>query len=225
MLSTLDGIARAGYEVRVAAPSAGPLADALHNAGVAVVAFEPRDATGVRLPLVELRHQLAEILRKHHPALLHANSLAMGRLSGPVAMDLSLRSISHLRDIVTLSRQAIDDLNCHNRLLAVSEATRQFHLAQGLAEEKTFVLHNGVDLEVFRPRPPTGYLHRQLGLDSDVPLIGTIGQISLRKGHDVLPPAHQSPLARDHEYLVPAESGRGCARFSPLARTRERGRG
>jgi glycosyltransferase involved in cell wall biosynthesis len=29
-------------------------------------------------------------------------------------------------------------------------------------------------------------LHEQLGLPGDVPLIGTIGQISLRKGHDVL---------------------------------------
>ena len=63
-----------------------------------------------------------------------------------------------------MSRQAIADLNCHSRLLAVSEATRQFHVAQGLAGEKTFVLYNGIDLEQFRPRPPTGYLHRQLGL-------------------------------------------------------------
>ena len=110
----------------------------------------------------------------------------MGRLSGPVAAGLSLPSVSHLRDIVSLSRQAIDDLNCHGRLLAVSEATWQFHVAQGLAAEKTFVLHNGVDLDQFRPRPPTSYLHRQLGVAPDVPLIATIGQISLRKGHDVL---------------------------------------
>ena len=56
----------------------------------------------------------------------------------------------------------------------------------GTGRRKTCVLYNGVDLERFRPRPPTGYLHRQLGLAPDVPLIGTIGQISLRKGHDVL---------------------------------------
>ena len=59
-------------------------------------------------------------LNRHRPALLHANSLAMGRLSGPVAAELALPSLSHLRDIVTLSRQAIADLNCHTRLLAVS---------------------------------------------------------------------------------------------------------
>ena len=136
MLSTLDGIARAGYQVRVAAPASGPLAEALRSEGVEIVPFEPRDAQGVRLPLDELRRQLAEILNRHRPALLHANSLAMGRLSGPVAAELALPSLSHLRDIVSLSRQAIADLNCHGRLLAVSEATRQFHVAQGLAGRK-----------------------------------------------------------------------------------------
>jgi len=186
MLSTLDAIIRAGYQVRVAAPAVGPLAETLEKEGVEVVPFEPRDAQGTRLPLAELRQKLAGIVKRHSPVLLHANSLAMGRLAGPVAAEFSRPSLSHLRDIVTLNRQAVADLDCHSRLLAVSIATRRFHVTQGLAAEKTFVLYNGVDLEQFRPRAPRGYLHAQLGLAADVPLIGTIGQISLRKGHDVL---------------------------------------
>jgi glycosyltransferase involved in cell wall biosynthesis len=208
MLSTLGGIARAGYQVRVAAPASGPLAGALQAEGVEVVPFEPCDAQGVRLPLDKLRCNLAEILKRHRPTLLHANSLAMGRLSGPVAAELSLPGLSHLRDIVSLSRQAIADLNCHARLLAVSEATRQFHVAQGLAAEKTCVLHNGIDLERFRPRAATGYLHGQLGLPSELPLIGTIGQISLRKGHGVLAAALAIPQSgRNGPVGVPALAG------------------
>src|SRR5208283_1505697 len=117
------------------------------------------------------RRRLAEILLRQRGTLLHANSLAMGRLSGPVAAELSLPSLSHLRDIVSLSRQAVADLNCHARLLAVSAATRQFHVAQGLDAAKTCVLYNGIDLERFRPRAATGFLHRQLGLAGDVPLL------------------------------------------------------
>ncbi len=220
MLSTLDGIARAGYQVCVAAPASGPLAEALRAKGIEVVPFEPRNAQGARLPLHRLRCKLAEMVRRHRPALLHANSLTMGRLSGPVAAELSLPSLSHLRDIVSLSGQAMADLNCHGRLLAVSEATRKFHIAQGLAAGRTYVQGNGVDLEQFRPRPATGYLHEQLGLASDLPLIGTIGQISLRKGHDVLAAA----LAK-----LPSPFGRGTggawliigARFSGKEESRQ----
>ncbi len=68
----------------------------------------------------------------------------------------------------------------------MSKATRDFHVAGGLAGEKTFVLYNGVDLDEFRPRPPTGYIHRELGLPPQTQLVGTIGQIGLRKGQDVL---------------------------------------
>jgi glycosyltransferase involved in cell wall biosynthesis len=186
MLSTLGFLAAAGYSIRVAAPAAGPLAEALRTEGVKVVPFEMRDAKGVRLPLNTIRSNLADLLRNSRVDLLHANSLSAGRVSGPVAAEMSIPSLTHLRDIVSLSRQAVADLDCHRRLIAVSAATRDFHVAQGISKEKTFVVHNGVDLGRFCPRPPTGYLHRELGLAPEAPLIGTIGQISLRKGQDSL---------------------------------------
>jgi glycosyltransferase involved in cell wall biosynthesis len=49
------------------------------------------------------------------------------------------------------------------------------------------VLYNGVDTERFHPSPPTGYLHDELGLPHECRLLGTIGQISLRKGLDTIP--------------------------------------
>ncbi len=139
-----------------------------------------------KLPLARLRAQLERTLVRRRPALLHANSLSMGRLSGPVAARLRLPSVAHLRDIVRLSARAAADLNCHTRLLAVSRATRDFHLSHGISAEKTHVLYNGVDLDEFHPRPPSGYLHRELALPADAKLIGAIGQLGLRKGQDVL---------------------------------------
>ncbi len=186
MLATFDDIGLAGFTRCVAAPPQGPLADTLCARSVEVLPWTPHDATGTRLPQDRLRSELARLLRRRRPDLLHANSLSMGRLSGPVAAELQLPSIAHLRDIIRLSDQALADLNCHTRLLAVSKATRDYYAACGLAAEKTHVLYNGVDLERFRPRPKTGYLRRQLGIPPEAPLIGTIGQISLRKGQDVL---------------------------------------
>ncbi len=186
MLATLDGIRAGGFSPTVIAPPDGPLAAELASRGVELIPFQCRAADGTRIPQNLLRDELAEILRRRRPTLLHANSLAMGRLSGPVAADCGLPSVSHLRDIIRLSPQAVADLNRHRRLLAVSSATREFHVAHGLNAEKTHVLYNGVDLDQFRARTPTGYLHRELGLPADAQLIGTIGQIGLRKGQDVL---------------------------------------
>jgi glycosyltransferase involved in cell wall biosynthesis len=207
MLAALDGVRAAGFDVAAACPPAGPLAEALREGGVEVVPFEPRDASGRRRPQARLRERLAEILRRRRPDLLHANSLSMGRLAGPVARQLATPSLAHLRDIVGLSAQAVADLNCHARLLAVSRATRDFHVQAGLDAEKVHVLYNGVDLEAFRPRPPTGYLHRELGLPDDVKLVGTIGQIGLRKGQDVLRRAAESLAGRlpAVHYLVVGE--------------------
>jgi glycosyltransferase involved in cell wall biosynthesis len=195
MLATLAGLVRAGFAPISAAPANGPLSEALKARGVEIVPFEVRDGDGRHRPIPELRQELTRLLADIRPDLLHANSLSMGRLSGPVAAAARIPNLAHLRDILKLGPQAIADLNCHTRLLAVSHATRNAHVAQGLHSEKVHVLYNGVDLDRFRPRPPSGFLHRELGLPPEAHLIGTIGQISLRKGQDVLVKAAMAVIA------------------------------
>lgn len=186
LLATLPYLRSAGVEVVALAPSSGPLADRLRGEGVSLVSFEALDPSGRKATQAELRERLAERLVETKPDLLHANSLTMGRLSGPVAEHLRMPSLSHLRDIIKLSAAAVADLNRHGRLLAVSDETRNFHAAQGLAVDKLHVLYNGVDLQAFRPRAPKGWLHARLGLPANLLLVGAIGQIVMRKGHDVL---------------------------------------
>ncbi len=186
MLATLEAVAAAGIEAHLAGPSTGPLADVLRARGVPHVAWDVRDVGDDRRPLEALRERLHEVLRHVRPDLLHANSLSMARLSGPVAEERYLKSVGHLRDIVRLSRQAVEDLNCHDRILAVSRATRDFHIGQGVAAQRIRVVHNGVDLESLRPRPATGYLHQELHLPRSAHFMATIGQLGLRKATDVV---------------------------------------
>ncbi len=185
MLATLPAIRAAEFDVQVAAPDGGDLADALRRADVPHVPWRVQDENGERFPLDRLRANIAAIVRDFRPHLLHANSLSMSRIVGPVATQCGLRSIGHLRDIFTLSNQAVDDVNANHRLVAVSNATRRFHEAQGIASEKCVVLYNGVDLEQLQPRWPTGCLHEELHLPAEAQLIATIGQLGLRKGIDV----------------------------------------
>jgi len=185
MLSALPGIRASGITPIVACPSEGILADELRSTGIEIVPFTTFFSKGQKRPQSESREELARLLKNRRPAIIHANSLSMGRLSGPVALELGIPSISHLRDIINLSMQAVSDLNCHRRLLAVSHAVRNFHVTGGLDAAKTYVLYNGADLDLYRPRTPTGFLHSELGLPTQAPLVAVIGQIGPRKGQDI----------------------------------------
>ena len=207
ILATLEDVRKTGFDVVAIGPPTGPLAQELSHLGVELLPFVAVDADGIRFSQTRIREEIGRVLGRLCPDLVHANSLSMGRLAGPVAADAGLASISHIRDILRLSRRAVEDLNCHRRLLAVSRATRDFHVAAGLSAEKTRVLHNGVDLHRFRPRPATGYLHRELGIPGQARLAGTIGQIGLRKGQDVLLKAagQLAGIFPDVHYLIVGE--------------------
>ena len=204
------------FEFIAIAPPVGRLADALRGAPIPLIAWTPFDSTGQRLSAGTVESSLLNTIDVVYPDLLHANSLSMGRLTGRLATRLTIPTTAHLRDIIKLSQAAAVDLGRNARLIAVSDATRQFHAAQGIDGNRICVVHNGLDLDQFQPRTATGRLHESLGLLSsaqanhgtqvrattepsaasayqsvasvfDRPrLIAMIGQIGLRKGQDIL---------------------------------------
>ncbi len=176
---------RQRVELIFAAPPLGPLAAALQREGWPHLAWLCTNTQGQRLPPSGLRERLTELIRHSDPDVVHANSVSMSRLAGPVVQEINRPSVGHLRDIVKLSAASISQLACHRRLLAVSAATRDWYQRMGLAGADIRVEYNGVDLIRFHPRSPSGYLHAELGIDRSLRLIGTIGQIGLRKGTDV----------------------------------------
>jgi glycosyltransferase involved in cell wall biosynthesis len=185
MLATLGNVAAAGFDIHVGAPPDGPLADVLRLAGVPHIPWQTHDAAATRFPLQQLRADLSAICQRAAPELVHANSLSTARIAGPVAAALELRSMGHLRDIAKLSPQTVADLNSHRRLIAVSRATRDFHVMQGIDAGRCVVAHNGVDLDRFCPRKKTGFLHRELKLPAAATFAAVIGQLGLRKGTDI----------------------------------------
>ncbi len=185
--SILQGLrhASAGYDFVALAPETGRLADALDALGIDRVSFDLRGelASGSR----EARcAELAAKIERLAPDLVHANSLAMGRLTGAAADRLPVPCTAHLRDIVKLSSNAVGELNHNRRLIAVSRATRDFHVAQGVDTARIDVIYNGIDADRFGPRPVTGALRQELRLPESSFVLLTVGQIGLRKGQDVL---------------------------------------
>ncbi len=186
--SLLAALAHCPPNVRmtVLAPSEGRLATALSASSVTHEPFSLLDSSGKRLSPERLLDDLAAITERLAPDVVHANSLSMGRITGRLAARVSCPCTGHLRDIMRLSRTAAGHLNGNDRLVAVSAATRDFHIAQGLDAARVAVLHNGIDCEAWRPRPKPGELHAELQLPEDTMIAVTVGQIGLRKGLDRL---------------------------------------
>ncbi|MFG0296035.1 MAG: glycosyltransferase family 4 protein [Maioricimonas sp. JB045] len=174
------------FEFTVLAPEAGPFPDALRREGIRLIPWSVRGSDGTRLQRDELIDRLAATVRAIAPDLVHANSLAMGRLLGAAADRLSIPCTAHIRDIIGLSKAAIADLNRNQAIVCVSEATRQFHIARGLDSSRAVTIHNGIDTDRFHPRQPTGAFRNDLGVPAGSLVAATIGQIGLRKGQQVL---------------------------------------
>ncbi len=156
-------------------PAASPVEAALRELSIETQAWDARSTTDA---------ELTRVLSTHAVDVWHANSLAMSRRLGRIAVDLPTPTTGHLRDIIRLSGRAIEDINQLCRMICVSHATRNAHIAQGLTSDRSCVVYNGLDLERFSSGPPTGSLHAELGLPSDARLVVNVGQICLRKGQD-----------------------------------------
>lgn len=186
LLALLQRLHPAAFNFVAAVPGAGGLRERLLGLNIPCLPLCLRDAQGKKLPSKQVSDHLAGLIGQVAPDLAHANSLSMGRMLGRVAPPLSIPCTTHLRDIIKLSKAAIGDLNQNTGLIAVSHATRNYHIQQGLQANKVQVIHNGVDTEVFRPSPSSGTLRQELGLTDDAVLIASIGQICLRKGQTLL---------------------------------------
>jgi glycosyltransferase involved in cell wall biosynthesis len=211
MLAVVDALGGEVAEFVMLAPAEGPLAESIATRGWELIPLRLSDTSGQRLSREAVMAHLAAAVAQSRAELVHANSLAMGRLTGAIATDLDIPSTAHVRDILRLSGAAIGDLNRNGQIVAVSRVTRAFHCRQGLSAARTVVIHNGIDTAAFQPRAAGGWLKSNLGLPDHTVLVATIGQIGLRKGQDVLAAAARA-LAVDFpdvHYLLIGERNSG----------------
>ena len=191
MLAVLPLLIESGWRIKIAfpnLPSAGDhktLADRIRNLDVRGISLTTHHADGVRKSQSQYRADFADVLRSHQPDLVLCNSLSTSRLCGPVTAEVGIASVGYLRDIIKLSKKAVEDVNQLDRIVAVSQATKDHHADQGMTESKITVIHNGVDLDLFRPQINPN-IKSELGIPVSSPALLFVGQIGMRKGVDVL---------------------------------------
>jgi len=69
----------------------------------------------------------------------------------------------------------------HKPILTVSRDTKNRLVAGGMQEKDVSVLHNGIDLNVWRTDGTRGSLREELGIPSDSLLVGTVARITYDK--------------------------------------------
>jgi glycosyltransferase involved in cell wall biosynthesis len=192
-LAVADMLILRGWKFTAAVPRDTEFETSLSKLGISNVGFVSHDEHGVRFQQDDLRGQIRDLVDQVKPDLLHANSLSMTRLCGPVVGAGQTLGLGYLRDILKLSKKAIADINQMSRVIAVSAATRQWHVDQGMTADLVRTIHNGVDSQEFCPAPldPTAgdwidRLRSEFGIGAGEKVILYVGQIGMRKGINAL---------------------------------------
>ncbi|HBN77310.1 MAG TPA: hypothetical protein DD473_16155 [Planctomycetaceae bacterium] len=167
------------------APRHGELEKLLTSLNFPQIEFSLRDASDLRREDADIILELTQLISEHQFNLLHANSLTLSRFLGRNFTHISLPVVGHIRDMMKLSKGSISDLGQLNRLICVSEATRNYYEAMGVNSDRLLTIHNGIDVEQY-PEKSAKNLHVELGCPSETKFTATIGQIGLRKGHSSL---------------------------------------
>lgn len=183
MLAVLQTLQKSHFRFTAIAPDDGPLPNRLQSLGIPVIPFRVRSESGVKRDQTDLDRDLNAILQAQQPDLLHSNSLSMSRLIGGFKSrsGIVLKTTGHLRDIIKLSRSAIRDLNRNDGLVAVSKATQDFHVAQGLTKNVCRVIHNGIDRQAFETSTTDDRPELFRNVDPKAKIVLNVGQICLRK--------------------------------------------
>ena len=135
---------------------------------------------------------LARTIERIAPDVVHSHSGVWYKTS------LAARMVGVTRTIHTEHGRPKPDPFAHRVLdsiaarrtdvvVAVSDRLGQELVRSRVAPARRLrVVHNGVDTDLFLPRPDDGALRGELGLSPDVPIIGSIGRLEAIKGYDVM---------------------------------------
>jgi glycosyltransferase involved in cell wall biosynthesis len=168
---------------------------------------------------------LVRIMRAIDPDVVHSHS-GLWHKAAMAARYAGVPRVVHtehgLRARDTWLARAVERQAARNTdvVVAVSSSLARL-LRQGIARaDAVVVVTNGVDTDLFRPRPDTGRLRRELGLSPTGPIIGSIGRLEPVKGYDVMLEAFARVRAgwREGEPPVLVVAGDGAERERLAAR-------
>jgi len=182
-----SGLLRRGYRVSVGYSTPGPLVRELEDLGINLMHLP-------RLARVDptLLAGMVRLMRRDPPQIVHTHLFKSdfhGRLAAQIAQVPVVISTLHNNDSWARNKWLgrIYGASAHyaDRLIAVSNDVREFHLKQTFVPaEKLLTIENGVDVRPFIGQDKAGEeLRKNYGIASSAPLFGIIGRLKPQKDH------------------------------------------
>ena len=107
---------------------------------------------------------------------------------------------------LAIGKQVIKEAD---KIIVVSNATKNYVLSLGADPEKTVVLHNGVDLNRFKPLPDVkSEMRKKLGIAGDADVVLTVRRLVYKNGIDTLVESAEIAVKRNPK-LVFVVVGKG----------------
>lgn len=182
---------RRGHDIHVLVPSEHPDCEKMRNFGITIhiSSFPTMQPSKLRKLKSTIKSiiEIADTIRANLFDVVHLN-LSHARLLGRLASLLSKRkvvvsTIHGFEASYERSTNWIDDAT-----VAVSAAVKGYLVSKGMPENKIEIIRNGIDIEhIDRIPEDKFYLHKELGLDSRIMIIGMVAYFYdlTTKGHKV----------------------------------------
>ena len=180
------GLRERGYDVGVASLfREGFLIEEVRREGIPFVCLNARGGWGP-----ETTFQIFRWLRTTRPDLLHTYLFGFHFFAGLPARLAKIPAIlSSRRDVEYGQRkpdQFIEGLGNFfvDRVVCCAKAAERRALEKelGISPEKLVTIYNGIDLERFKSQITTGKIRHEFGIPENAPVIGTVGNLSHKKG-------------------------------------------
>jgi glycosyltransferase involved in cell wall biosynthesis len=186
VLLTVNGLREIGQRAALVAHPDGELRKRAAE-GLELVPLAPKSEMDLTAAW-----RLNRVIKRLKPDIIHAHD-AHGVAVASLALSLgtSLRSASIIEPPLVVSRRVDFHLR-HNSFsrwkhrqvdcfIAASEAIRKMLVADGVAEERTVTVHEGIDVEHVGAAPPVN-VHQAFFLPHGAPVVGNIAALVPHKG-------------------------------------------
>jgi glycosyltransferase involved in cell wall biosynthesis len=187
---------RAGSDIEpvIALPGGGPFADVLRDEAWNVT-FAPLrrlqrphgflDGMAALLHIFQTAPYIVRLGKQTGVDIIHSNSTTAHLVGGLAAERLSIPSVWHARDLVSLAKIAPAMAARSTAVIAISYSVAQQLETDGVPREKIITIHNGLDPDEWNlsGEQAGADLRQTLKAEDDAFLFGCVGQLAPWKNH------------------------------------------